>query len=278
MSASPERRRARWVVALVALLVVLVSAAGVGTTLWLRADADTSTHPVRVLLIGDSIMNQAGVYLEESLEARDGVVDVEVVNEGRNGTGLLTPGIYDWQPAAARLVEEVNPDIVVVLFVGNYTSTDLWVNDAGLEVEGYTDQFFQAWEGQARDLQATLVASGADVYWVNPPPMLNEEGVRRVEQFRLIHRRIAEDWTGTVLIDGTDALSTGDGDYAFELPDDEGIPQQVRTLDSVHLTRAGSQLLADEIARQVAPSALVAQRLQSLTETTTNGDAWAETG
>lgn len=266
MSASPERRRARWLVALVAFSVVLVSAVGVGTTLWLRADADTPTDPVTVLLIGDSIMNQAGVFLEESLEARDDVGDVKVVNEGRNGTGLLTPTIYDWQPAAARLVDEVDPDVVVVLFVGNYTSTDLWVNDAGLEVEGYTDQFFQAWEGEARDLQATLVDSGADVYWVNPPPMLNEEGARRVEQFRLIHRRIAEDWTGTVLIDGTDALSTGDGGYAFELPDDEGIPQQVRTLDSVHLTRAGSRLLADEIARQVAPSVLVAERLQATKE------------
>lgn len=215
--------------------------------------------PVKVLLVGDSIMNQAGVYLEASLEARDGIDDVEVVNEGRNGTGLLTPTIYDWQQAIPDLLDEVQPDVVVVLFVGNYTSTDLWVNDAGLEVDGYTDQFFEAWEKEARDLHRELAASGADVYWVNPPPMIGEEGERRVTEFRQINRRLAEDFTGVVLIDGTDALSDDDGGYAFELPDEDGVPQQVRTIDSVHLTPAGARRLADEIARQVTTSVRVAQ-------------------
>lgn len=258
--ATSERRRAFTLVALVVVLVVTVSAAGVAAAMLLRTETDVATEPVRVLLIGDSIMNQAGVYLEETLEARDDIDDVEVFNEGVNGSGLLTPAAYDWQQQAADLVDEIDPDVVVVLFVGNYTSTDLWVNDAGLEVEGYTDQFFLAWEEEARDLQRTIVDSGADVYWVNPPPMLNEEGERRVVEFRQIHRRIAEDWTGTVLIDGTDVLSNGEGGYAFELPDDDGVPQQVRTLDSVHLTNAGSRLLAGEITRQVAPSVLITQR------------------
>jgi hypothetical protein len=255
-----ERRRG-WFITLgtVALVVAIFGAAGLAFFAT-RQDSEAEEPPLRVLLVGDSIMNQAGLYLEEALGEDPGLGEVEILNEGRNGTGLLTPDVFDWQRQAVDLVEEYQPDVVVVLFVGNYTSEDLWVTEGGTPVDGYTQLWFDEWEKQARELQATLISSGADIYWVNPPPMIEEEGLRRVTQFRLIHRRIAEDFTDTVLIDGTDVLSDDDGEYAFELPDENGVLEQVRSLDSVHLTQAGSQLLAQEIARQITPSLLIAQR------------------
>ncbi len=257
--ARPSRSRTR-------LLAIGGLALGLGAVLatsavlvaTLISEADPGDEPVQVLLIGDSIMNQSGLFLEGALADRTGGIPIEVHNKGVNGSGLLTPQLYDWQAEAGRLVEEIQPDVVVVLFVGNYTATELYVNEAGLEVVGYTDQFFESWEREARELQQTIAVSGADIYWVNPPPMLKEEGEQRVVEFRMIHRRIAEDWTGTVLIDGTEALSTGEGGYAWELPDETGRLEQVRTIDSVHLTRHGAQLLAAEMARQIAPSAVVA--------------------
>jgi hypothetical protein len=249
---------------LVALGSVGVAVLAVVGALWFLVvgidDSGGDDDAVRVLLIGDSIMNQAAQHIERVLESNEQVGAVEVRNEGRNGTGLLTPTIFDWQEATPGLLEEFRPDVVVVLFVGNYSSTDLWVNEGGLEVEGYSDQFFRSWESEARKLQQQLTASGADIYWVNPPPMLADEGERRVRSFRLIHRRIAENWTNTVLIDGTGVLSDDEGNYAYELPDDDGVPTPVRTADSVHLTREGAELLAGEIARQITPSVLVAQR------------------
>jgi hypothetical protein len=259
-----KARNRGWFVAVGTAIVVLsiFAAAGLGLVLTLD-DSEAEAAPVRVLLVGDSIMKQAGDELESALEAREGVEVVDVRNEGRNGTGLLTPHVYDWQTEAPTLIEEYQPDVVVVLFVGNYTSENLWVSEGGVEVEGYTDVWFDEWEKQARELQSSLISSGADIYWVNPPPMIEEEGLRRVTQFRLIHRRIAEDWTDTVLIDGTDVLSDDEGNYASELPNEDGVVEQVRSLDSVHLTEAGSRLLAEEIARQITPSVLIAQRAKA---------------
>jgi uncharacterized protein len=247
------------VVGTVVIVLSIFAAAGLSFVLT-RDDSSAQGPPVRVLLIGDSIMNQAGVFIEGYLEDNPDVHDVQVRNEARNGTGLLTPHVFDWQAAATKYVDEFRPDVVVVLFVGNYTSDDLWVNEGGVEVKGYTNEWFDEWEGQARTLQETLVSTGADIYWVNPPPMLADEGERRVTYFRQIHRRIAEDWTDTVLIDGTDVLSDDEGNYAFELPDENGVFEQMRTIDSVHLTTAGAQVLAHEICRQVTSSVLVAQR------------------
>jgi hypothetical protein len=247
-------------------VITLLSVAAIAVLLTRDESQAEALPPVRVLLIGDSIMNQSGRKLEAALEARPGVGDVEVRNEGANGTGLLTPQVLDWQEAVGPMVDEFDPDIVVVLFVGNYSSDDLWVNEGGTPVEPYTDLFFDEWEIQARQLHRTIAESGADVYWVNPPPMIEEEGARRVSYFRQINRRIAEDWTGVVLIDGTEILSNDDGEYAFELEGDDGVVEQVRSLDSVHLTEVGAQLLADEIARQTAPSVLIAQREHQSTD------------
>ncbi len=256
---SPLRRNRGVVLLAAGVVTIVVAMIGAAALALTGSPSGSEEPPVRVLLVGDSIMNQAGLYLEEALEARPGVEDVEVVNEARNGTGLLTPQVFDWKGAAPDLIATTEPDVIIVLFVGNYASTDLWVNQGGVEVEGYTPQFFQAWEGEARALHRLLAESGADVYWVNPPPMLGEEGEYRVREFRQINRRLAEDFTGVVLIDGTDALSDGEGGYAFELPGEDGIPEQVRSLDSVHLTPAGAERLADELARQVTTSIRVAQ-------------------
>lgn len=249
-----------WIVGAVAFVVIVALVATAVYLIMTDEDPPAEAEPLRVLLVGDSIMNQAGVYLEGALEERSGV-EVEVRNEGRNGTGLLTPSIYDWLGEVPAIIDEYRPDVIAVLFVGNYTDTDLWRTDGGAEVMGYTDLFFREWEEEARALQGILASTGADVYWVNPPPMLADEGTRRVTYFRQIHRGIVEDWPGTVLIDGTDVLTNDDGSYAFELPGEDGTLEQVRSIDSVHLTPLGSELLAEEIARQMVVSINLRTRL-----------------
>lgn len=246
-------------VVLVVVLALIASSCGdTAESSGAGAQAD-EVEPVSVLLIGDSIMNQAGVYIEEALESDERIDDVVVHNEGVNGTGLLTPNLYDWHDIAPELIEEIDPDIIAILFVGNYTLDDLYVNRGGAPIEGYTNAFWDAWEYEARRLQTDLAGTGADIFWVNPPPMAGV-GEQRVQEFRQIHRGIAENWTGTVLVDGTSALSTEEGEYAFELPNEEGVLEQVRTLDSVHLTQAGAKVLATEIARQLVSSVAIAQR------------------
>src|SRR5262245_56616666 len=107
-----ERResRRRWlvVVGTVVIVVSIFAAAGLSFVLT-RDDSSAQGPPVRVLLIGDSIMKQAGVFIEDYLEDNADVHDVQVRDESRNGTGLLTPHVFDWQAAAKKYVDEFQP-------------------------------------------------------------------------------------------------------------------------------------------------------------------------
>lgn len=218
-----------------------------------------SDPEVRVLLVGDSIMNETGPYVEEALESLPDVGNVEIENAGVNGSGMLTPGVFDWQARAGELIEEFDPDVVAVLFVGNYADENLWIVN-GQEVAGYTDEFFDAWSAETDAMMETLTSGGAEVYLVHPPPLPIPEGERRVTELRDINAAVASNWPGTALIDGTEALSDDEGRFADELPvPPDGEVETVREADGVHLTDAGGRLLAQTIAEVIVPSVLHAQ-------------------
>ena len=162
---------------------------------------------MRVLLIGDSIMNQAGVYLESSLE--------EQIGRRRRGPQRgpqrhrpAHPGqlrLAGGDPRAHRGVPARRHRRALRRQLHRHRAL---ARPRAAPRSRATPTSSSA-SGRARPApcQNELAVTGADIYWVNPPPMLADEGMRRVSYFRQIHRGIAEDWTGTVLIDGTDVLA-----------------------------------------------------------------------
>lgn len=208
---------------------------------------------VDVLLIGDSIMNQAGDFVLAQLRKDQALDDVKVRKEAVNGSGLLTPNIYNWQVKAEDLVKQTTPKIVVVLFIGNYSDTDLFVGSDGRQIPNtYQDDFFAAWKLQAVKLTKMLEANGSRVDWVLPPPLNGSEGDRREKLMRETYVALAREDPGVGLIDGRQALGGPNGEFTWKLPDIAGREQVIRQADSVHLTDAGGQLLARKIALDIS--------------------------
>jgi hypothetical protein len=99
-----------------------------------------------------------------------------------------------------------------------------------------------------------ITADGADVWWVQPPPMIDGEGARRVDELRATYQALVDRWPGTGLVDGTAALAGPDGRYADSLPDERGQLQPVRVSDTVHLTAYGSEIMAGTISEAIGPA------------------------
>jgi hypothetical protein len=201
-----------------------------------------------VLLIGDSILRQTGPALGDELG--DGYT---VHNEAVNGSGLLTPDVYDWLERAPELLAQTDPDVVVVEFLGNYTDdpSEFWRTGDGHVIRSVSDpQFAPEFGEQARRLMQHIARSDAAVVWVLPPPMATDElqGVvdALTEQFLALQER----FPGITYVDADDALAGPDGGYAARLPVN-GRLRPIRTGDGVHLTLAGQRLLADLIGRAV---------------------------
>jgi hypothetical protein len=248
---APSRPRTRVAVALAVMALALV-ANGLAGCGYLDKKVD-------VLLIGDSIMNQSGSYVQGLMQRDASLGDVKVKVEAANGSGLMTPGIYDWMTKANELADVYQPKVVAILFVGNYTDTDLWVTEAGATIPNdYQQPFFDEWGRQAEKLTRIFQARGTQVDWVLPPPFLGDEGHRREELMRATYSALAARMPGVKLIDARQALGGPTGGFEWKLPFN-GQLVTIRQPDSLHLTEAGGQLLAQRMALDIAPG-LVAQR------------------
>ncbi len=245
-------RRAGRATVLVAILVLVASVATSGCSFF--------DKKVDVLYIGDSIMNQTGPFAEAYLVDQPGVASTKTKVEGINGTGLLTPKLVDWQAKAKQLIDTYQPKVVVVLFIGNYTDTDLWVGADGQPVPNdYGERFFAEWGAQAEKLTTVLSARGAKVDWVLPPPLAGDEGKRREAGMRKTYEDLKGRVPAIELVDARLALGGGAGEWVWRRPGVDGGEVTVRQGDSVHLTEDGGRLMARQIALLAGPQ-LVAVR------------------
>ena len=210
-----------------ALLLFLLLAVG--------ATACGDDGPKRVLLVGDSIMSQAAPTVQRRVGD-----EADVRNESVSGSGLLSPGYVDWTNQLGRLLDRFDPDVVVLLFVGNYDlGTGSTFTTAQGDVIGSRQDpaFFRAWQAQAQRMTDQAEEAGADVVWVLPPPMRDREDQTVVEGLRTVYEDL-----GTTTIDADDALADDDGGFVADL----------RLPDGVHLAPAGARQLGDLIADQVS--------------------------
>ena len=213
------------------LLVVLVAA----TTLTSCSD----DGPRRVLLVGDSVMNQTGAALTNILQ------DDDVRNEGVNGSGLLTPDYLDWPAQLRGLLDRYDPDVVVFLFVGNFDlgTGETYTTADGHVIESRRDPaFYRAWQAQAQRMTDQADEAGADVLWVLPPPMRNAADQAEVDQLRDAYEQL-----GTDTVDANDVLADDNGDFLAEADDGTAL----RNADGVHLANEGARRLAQLIADEI---------------------------
>lgn len=201
--------------------------------------------PTRVLLIGDSTMNQLATGLERQVGP-----DVEIRDEAVFGSGLLSPWYFDWPPHLNQVLEDYDPDIVVFLFVGNYghgTGRYHETADGQSITERTSPAFFRAWQGQAEHM-TERAAEDAAVAWILPPPMRPAVWRVVVDGLRDVYEEVAEE-ADVDTIDSYDVLATPDGGFLARGRDPQGRPALLRSVDGVHLAPGGAAVLAVEVIR-----------------------------
>ena len=205
--------------------------------------------PDRVLLVGDSLMNQVATPLRAMTGNQ-----VDVRSEAVSGSGLLSPWLFDWQQRLPRVAGAYDPDVVVLLFIGNYRvgSDQAYTTADGRRIENRrTEAFFEAWQHEAERLTEAAAEEAGRVVWVLPPPMENRGDQRVAERLREIYRTIASGNGDVSTVDANDTLAGPDGGFQARSRGD-GQQERLRSRDGVHLTRPGARRLAVQLEEAVA--------------------------
>ncbi len=216
---------------------------------------EASAAPIRsvddVLLLGDSVMSQASTQLSTAF----GAAGVTTAYAGGPGTGPLSPQ-GSWATQLDAWVAGTDPDVVVIEACCNYTTEPdrRFVDAAGHEVAPNSPEVLEVWDAEIRDLIDRAGARGARVALVRFPPVQSNGWYGPIEAHvtavNALYDRIAHDRPDVQLIDWGAVLAP-DGIFTWDLPGPDGAPMRVRFADGVHLTDAGSRLVAEATVASV---------------------------
>lgn len=196
----------------------------------------TPADPMRIWLAGDSLMGMLSDAFVNDVAGNPAIsasVDVQV------GTGLARPDVYDWPDEVAEVLQQQQPNVVVLTFGANDDQAMAYGN-------GYVEPGTQAWDNvytqRVAGIMNEVSATGALLIWVQVPPVDRPPLQANDQVINAIVGQQAAKHSGVVVLNPTSVVAPG-GKFSEFLPGPGGAPIQIRDTDGVHLTFAGAELV-----------------------------------
>jgi peptidoglycan/LPS O-acetylase OafA/YrhL len=211
----------------------------------------STTDPLRVLIVGDSVMMDSAPGITAALQAT-GVVQV-VDNDAKKYWGLdMTPA---WKTDWPRLVQEYRPELVLGMW-----SWDGW--PAHVDPVGYGRLVQQAVglllaPGNGVDGVAMLEfpRSHPNTSLVDPAAQARSlaDAATGAQAWNSVMASVAPQWPGQYLYLPTASSLELNGQYSAWLPAPGGVLSRARKTDNFHVCPTGSARLGQALVTQLTP-------------------------
>ncbi|WP_427158786.1 DUF459 domain-containing protein [Aliinostoc sp. HNIBRCY26] len=218
----------------------------------------------RFLFLGDSIMGFLGVAFENNVKKSDyGLEQIKVFY--KISTGLNRIDFYDWYSHTRELIQQNNPDVMVVVFGGNDDQNILDANKKFHEelTPGWEKAYEERVERYAKLLDEYPVKK---VYWIGHPisnvarynkffPIFN----RIYQKVSLVHPKIEfVDYWNTFAVNGK---------FSPIAADSTGRKARVRYNDGLHPTEHGAKIMMEILKKRMIEEGVLRAKSRPLTQT-----------
>jgi hypothetical protein len=209
-------------------------------------EAKPAVEPtIFVRVLGDSLAEMLADGIKRQFEDRP---DIAVVPQTKSSSGFVRLDYFDWNAAIAELLASGQKIDAVVIMIGANDRQPL--TDGANTYEPRSDEWRNAYAARIDAALATLKQKGLRTFWVGLPPMKNERLTADVVWFNEIYRERVER-AGATYIDIWDGFVDVDGVYTATGPDLNGRVTKLRATDGVHFSKAGAQLAAHYVERDL---------------------------
>ena len=195
-----------------------------------------------VLITGDSMMQYIGMIASQNYPK----LGLKVLDLSKQSTGLLYKKSHNW----AQVIKDTlahNKDIkLLVMLIG---ANDPW----GRSING---KFYELNSSEWREFYARRVdeiykiakASNVKVLWLSLPCMQKTDYAKKIELLNEIYKSVSEQ-NGQFFINTSEYLCQNDN-FLTHL-NINGKRSKIRQDDGIHISKIGSQILADEILKRI---------------------------
>jgi hypothetical protein len=201
----------------------------------------SAAHPLRVLIVGDSLGIDLGQPLQNDL-ANTGAVTATL--DARESTGLTRPDYFNWPAQLESDMQKAQPQIVVVMMGAN----DPQDFPGPPDVPYTSAQWSTLYAQRAAQFMQVAASNGALVVWVGMPPMGNPALSTKMAAINAIDQQQAAAQKPPVnFLSCWTVLGTVQGGYTAFITNAAGQVVNVRTPDGTHLTPAGGEVLSQQV-------------------------------
>ena len=195
-----------------------------------------------VLITGDSMMQYIGMIASQNYPK----LGLKVLDLSKQSTGLLYKKSHNWAQVIKDTLAQ-NQDIkLLVMLIG---ANDPW----GRSING---KFYELNSSEWREFYARRVdeiykiakASNVKVLWLSLPCMQKTDYAKKIELLNEIYKSASEQ-NGQIFINTSEYLCQNDN-FLTHL-NINGKRSKIRQDDGIHISKAGSQILADEILKRI---------------------------
>ena len=195
-----------------------------------------------VLITGDSMMQYIGMIASQNYPK----LGLKVLDLSKQSTGLLYKKSHNWAQVIKDTLAQ-NKDIkLLVMLIG---ANDPW----GRSING---KFYELNSSEWREFYARRVdeiykiakASNVKVLWLSLPCMQKTDYAKKIELLNEIYKSVSEK-NGQIFINTSEYLCQNDN-FLTHL-NINGKRSKIRQDDGIHISKIGSQILADEILKRI---------------------------
>jgi hypothetical protein len=200
-------------------------------------------HPLKVLLIGDSMMQGLQFELKPMINQHPAMT---AEDDYKVSSGLCNSGFLDWPAHAASLTRSKHYDAVVVWIGPNDTQG---IRTNGRSYPFGSDGWKQLYLKRATSLASVLVKQAGALYWLGLPRMREAGYDQQMRTVTELHARACAAVEGATYLPAT-VLNNEHGNYTPTLTV-RGRRVLVRAFDGIHPAPAGSRLVSEVVVQRL---------------------------
>jgi uncharacterized protein len=211
----------------------------------------TPRNKMRLWIAGDSLVITPGYSIYRAFGGNDAVQKLGDV-DGRVATGLARPDVFNWFRHVAEQMKEKRPDTVVFNFGGNDDHDLMTGVPKGVSLDGFGGpKWLREYRRRVGGIMDLVSQAGGFVVWLGLPITDDAAQSRRWQVLNLAVLDEAQRRAGKIAYVDMYGLLSRNGEFASYLEDKDGELVKVRAPDGVHLERAGGDIIAKQVVREV---------------------------
>ena len=217
-----------------------------------RKQAFSPKKKLRIWIAGDSLVITPGYAIVRAAGSSPAMEPVGTV-DGRVATGLTRPDVFNWFDEIRRQVKELRPNVVVLAFGVNDDKAYMTGLPDGTSVGDFGSWAWRKEYGRrVGGVMDTINRAGAFAIWIGLPQTSSPAQTARFDVVNAVAEKQARKRPGrAAYIDTYTTFAGDDGGFAQYLPDGSGQLEKVRADDGVHFERAGGDIIARVVLKEL---------------------------